>query len=375
MRKIAPALLQAALLGCGCGAGLDEPSTSLSGGGGDSLSSTGGAGSTGDGGSGSGGGSTSAGGSTQGGTSSTSGELSGSGGGTTSSPDLGEPETGAVHPACNGKIDVVFVSVETGALEPSIPEFVGIMEERFAQHDLHVMVVDDDGEWGDSLLCPKNKCPADGGCPAEGLEDFPCWALHEEEALSKCDNTLGAGVVFPAGAGASNEPCGLPEGERFIRGDDPLFAKRFSCLIDGGISAGGDVQTGMALGRAVSADNQRGCNQGFLREDALLVVVMIDDAAGIQPYNPLVWAELVLEAKDFDHDRVVALGIDHDWQGSQPQPLCESAWEVEQPSPGERWTEHFDHSVFGSVCAPSYGPFFDEAAALAVALCADAPQG
>ena len=375
MRKIALAVL----LGCGCGQGPSGLGTGLSGASTESFSggdsSSGGdpaetlTGTTGD------GGTTSAG-STSGGSATGMEGSSGGDGATTMTPDLGEPATGGdPFPGCNGKIDLVFVAVDTEALAPSIPEFVAIMEQRFSEHDLHVMVVDADGEWGDSIRCPKNKCPAEGGCPAEGMEDFPCWALHDGEALSKCDNTLGAGVIFPAAEGASNKPCGLSEGERFVSGDDPLFAERFACLIDGGGAVGGEVQTGMALGRAVSPDLQAGCNQGFLREDALLFVVMIEDAAGIQPYNPLVWAELVLEAKDFDHDRVVALGIDHDWKGSEPEPLCESGWQVEQPSPGEKWTQHFDHSVFGSVCAPSFGPFFADAAALAADLCADVPQG
>ena len=69
----------------------------------------------------------------------------------------------------------------------------------------------------------------------EGWEDFPCWVFYEDEALTKCDDTVGAGVIFPPGDSTSNVPCDLPKGQRYLDGDDPLFAERLGCISHIGI--------------------------------------------------------------------------------------------------------------------------------------------
>jgi len=45
-------------------------------------------------------------------------------------------------------------------------------------------------------------------------------------------------------------------------------------------------------------------------------------------------------------------------------------------TPGTRfqWTEEFEQSVFGRICAPSFAPFFAEAATMAADLCANGSQ-
>jgi len=304
--------------------------------------------------------------------SSTSWSSSSSTSGSWPAEDVGAPSTGDVSGACAGKVDVIFVMSEAtnkAQMDEAMPEFAAIMQEEFSELDLHVMVLDPDGEWGDSVLCPKNMCPADGGCPVE--PDFPCWALHDEDALTKCDNTMGAGVIFPAGQQTMNKPCGLETGHRFITGDDPDFVERFTCLAQCGDNAGGTISHGIALGRALTWDLRLGCNEGFLRDDALLMAVHIvsrnhDDDA------PYIVADKVLEAKHNNQDLVVALAITHGWKGSDPPPLCETA--SDGPVGLAAWALHFDHHVFGSECALSYVPFFAEAAAMAADLCKPIPR-
>jgi len=275
--------------------------------------------------------------------------------------------------ACNGKIDLVFAINQGGigdyidTLYAAYPTILATIEEVFVDFDLHVMFINATSIWG-SVACPKNMCPEEGGCPADDYEDFPCWALYDEGALTKCDSTMGAGIIFPAGRKASNKPCDLPPGQRFLSGDDPLFSERFACLSHTGLSA--SSEHGWALGEALSWDLRGGCNAGFLREDALLFVVY--GANGdFSPYNPYVWAQRVLEAKDNNQDMVVLLGIGSDL--SEPKPLCN-----EIPSgkkgPALQLTEEFEHSIFGSQCAPAYAPFFTEAATMAAELCANGPQ-
>ena len=290
--------------------------------------------------------------------------------------DVGLPTTGESGSGCNGKIDIMFlvsgaVSLQD-SLEVSIPAFATTLEEELGEFDLHVMAVDPDGYWGDAH-CPKNKCPADGGCPVEGHEDFPCWALHEEGALTKCDNTRGAGVVFQAGPYTANKPCGVPPGQRFITNDTPDFAEVFACLARSGSAAGGTVMHGATLGRALAFDLEHGCNAGFLREDALLMVVQIVSASW-EEAEPWEWADYVLDAKGGEQDMVVALAISVDWVDYPPGPLCEEGKTAQEVPGFAAWTQYFDHGVHGSKCAPTYAPFFAEAVSIAAELCEPVPR-
>jgi hypothetical protein len=258
------------------------------------------------------------------------------------------------------------------SLEVSIPAFATTLEEELGEFDLHVMAVDPDGRWGD-FDCPKNKCPADGGCPLEGYEDYPCWALHEEGVLTKCDNTRGAGVIFQAGPYSANKPCGVPPGQRYITSDQPDFAEAFACLARKGSGTEGIIAHGDTMGRALAFDLEHGCNAGFLREDALLLVVQIVDVSFGEP-TPWEWADYVLDAKGGDQDMAVALAISGDWVGYSPEPLCEGGKTAPHPPPMVEWTEYFDHGVHGSKCAPTYAPFFAEAASMAAELCDPVPR-
>ena len=289
--------------------------------------------------------------------------------------DMGLPDL-PQGSACNGKIDLVFVITQQGhfinyidTLYDSYPEIIKTIEEVFADVDLHVMFADSNNRWG-TTACLKGMCPEDGGCSAEGYEDFPCWALYDDDALTKCDNTSGSGIIFPAGNSASNKPCDLPEGQRYIAGDDPLFVERFSCLGRTGLG-GGSSQPGWALGEAISLDLQEGCNAGFFRDDALLFAVIVS-THDYSPYNPYVWAQRVLEAKEFDQDMIVALGIASDLSVN-PDSLCEG---IPSGTPHEtfQWADEFEHRVLGSICAPTFAPFFAEAATMAADLCANGSQ-
>ena len=70
------------------------------------------------------------------------------------------------------------------------------------------MVVDGGGGWG-SDWCNEKCTPQ--GCP--GVEYFPCDLV---DTVTECDQTLGAGTVFPAGGYAANKPCGVADGRRFL---------------------------------------------------------------------------------------------------------------------------------------------------------------
>ncbi|MEZ4381810.1 MAG: hypothetical protein R3A79_10690 [Nannocystaceae bacterium] len=293
--------------------------------------------------------------------------------------DLGAPDTdtGPIAPACNGKIDVVFVLAPSDyeyyaqAMPGSLPAFVDTMTTTLADFDLHVMVLDSDGAWGSPNLCPKSKCPADGGCP-EFPDDpsFPCWALHDADALTKCDDTRGAGVTFPAGEGASNVRCPLAGGRRFLTSDDPDFADNFHCVANLGVADGWD-EGPHSLMRALSDDLGYGCNAGFLRDDALLLVLLVS-VQDYSEYSPPVWANAVLEAKGGDQDKIVVMALSSD--RSADEPICPGP-KVDEPHAIFQFAMLFEHGLMGSFCADNYGPYFDEAATLAAELCGAGPQG
>lgn len=89
-------------------------------------------------------------------------------------------------------------------------------------------------------------------------------------------------------------------------------------------------------------------------------------------YSPPVWADVVLEAKGDDHDKVVVMTVAPDQ--SALDPLCPGIPQ-EEPSRPHQFSMLFEHGLQGSVCAPEYGPYFDEAASLAAELCDAGPQG
>ena len=290
--------------------------------------------------------------------------------------DLGAPDMGDVGTGCNGKIDVLFVFPNAGneyfdaAMPVSLPAFEETMATTLADYDLHVMVLNASGRWGAPNVCPKDKCPADGPCPALEDPSFPCWALHDEESLTKCDDTPGAGVVFPAGQEASNIPCLPPDGQRFLSSSAPDFSDLFACVTKFG--GGGKSPIGLeCIMRAVSPDLQYGCNAGFVRDDAVLLIFVVT-VSDYSAYSPAVWANAVLEAKEREHDRVVVMTVSPD--RSTDEPVCPGK-KVDTHPPSYKFSMLFEHGLQGSYCAPDYGPYFEEAAALAAELCGAGPQG
>ena len=126
----------------------------------------------------------------------------------------------------------------------------------------------------------------------------------------------------------------------------------------------------MLLGQALSAAVQKpindkgGCNDGFLRDDALLMVTFIatnGDNKGFQSEGtPAEWAQAVVDAKHGDDKSVVMLNIGF-------PPPCED------DDPANRLcvvTElfPFHHQEFIGVA--DYGPAFDQAASLVQTACA-----
>ncbi len=276
--------------------------------------------------------------------------------------DLPEQET----MGCN-KIDFLFVIDSSGSMAnnqanliASFPGFVTAMMESVPVDDWHVMVIDTDAQWSGSDCA--TACMSLGSCP--GVGEFPC----DTPPPGVCDISLGAGVVAPWGEAASNQDCGLVGGQRYIQKGEPDLLDAFSCVARVGVD-GSDLERPMdAMVAALGAGQTEpgGCNEGFVRDDAILVVTVITDEADAHSSgDPAQWAAALVDAKLGNPDAVVVLGILPD--ADLAQPLC-GAEAVPAGSMSE-FLQLFEASSRASVCEPDYSPFFVDAVSVISETC------
>ncbi|MBX3192134.1 MAG: VWA domain-containing protein [Labilithrix sp.] len=159
---------------------------------------------------------------------------------------------------------------------------------------------------------------------------------------------------------------------------DPSFASRFACVAK--VGAGGDndeIPMKNLLG-AIDAKNvaPSGCNAGFLRPDALLVVVMISDEDDVREADcdatmfqgtcgsggtPEDWAKKVVAAKGGHPENVMVLSL-----LSRKAGVCSNMVNVNLAS----FTRRFDKNGFvGDVCDATYDGFFASALPLVDRAC------
>jgi hypothetical protein len=270
-------------------------------------------------------------------------------------------------PGCKGKVDLLFLIGRSASMEyaqaqllASFPGFVQTIEERLEGFDLHIMAANPDGDW------PGFNCQQEEACGtywphcAEGDENWDC--VNSVQEWQKCDSKLGAGVTFNAGQGTMNKRCDLYGGNRYIVSGEPDLAGQFECIAAAG-TWGPHEEPGDALIAAVSPELNKGggCNAGFLRDDALLVVAIIantyDGKSVSSAYSQY---DKVIAAKNDPH-AVVMLAITAfpDEDGIPDEPGCVE--DIEGLNNYLALLEMFPYHLRGDACADSYVPFFDEA--------------
>jgi hypothetical protein len=160
----------------------------------------------------------------------------------------------------------------------------------------------------------------------------------------------------------------IADSPRFIVSDTPDLSGKFSCMARVGTSGDGRERPMQAVAEAVGPLAQPGqCNEGFLRDDAILVVTFItdeEDTPGQSPGGPREWTEALLAAKRGNKKAVVVLGVfgDNDLAGGTCAPGGLMGDTGADPAPRLRaFVESFEYGVAGSVCAADYAPFFAEA--------------
>jgi hypothetical protein len=164
--------------------------------------------------------------------------------------------------------------------------------------------------------------------------------------------------------------------------EDPDLADTFACVGEVGTFGDGNEQPMEAMLEAVSDDMNAagGCNADFLRDDAILVVTFITDEedAMKSPGNPADWKAGLVAAKGGNTDAIVVLGLFGD--NDQPDAICAPYDGDTGAEPGVRlreFTESFgNRGVVGSVCAPDYAPFFQDAVDVVDVACDEfTPEG
>ncbi len=258
------------------------------------------------------------------------------------------------------KIDFLFViddshsmADEQQRLIDGFPGFMSQVQETIEEFDFHVMVV---------------------GTGAQQMSFDPC------------ENRLGTGRV----RSSEGEDCGLLEdflnGQRYLDQDHEDLAGAFECIADLGTDGEGDEKIVWSLADAITEHNGPGqCNEGFLRDDAILVVTIISDEEDSpldgppvgdyddnSPGDPAQWAAGLLETKHGDEEALVVLGLVGDSDRADAVCTPYEYPEGDGAEPGLRLRqliESFPYGSWSSVCQSDYAEFFNEAVADIDAAC------
>jgi len=199
-----------------------------------------------------------------------------------------------------------------------------------------------------------------------------------------CRN-LGDLVTQTGGPESSNLVCGpYTSGRRFMDQTEPALGVPFSCAARPGSGGNDDEKVMRSLLDAVSPAKQApgACNEGFLRDDALLVVVIITDEDDVpEPFGcdpddffnnpcdsegsggtPQEWFDEMVAAKGGVAENVVVLAL----IGPGPSNSCGAV--VNSKVLG--FARRFGANGFtGDICASDYGAFFAEALPVVDAAC------
>ena len=285
--------------------------------------------------------------------------------------DMGMPDFGPQQPAgCEGKIDFLFVISAEGTMKlkqerllASFPGFMDAIEEQLSDFDVHILVADPDEKW---LLTDCALCTDD--CDPQGVPPY-CGAM-----LTPCDKKIGAGLTFPSGIAASNRRCELDSGRRYITSGQQNLNEAFACMAQ--VGTGGTGTTGQAMAAALQPkindpEDEYACNGGFLRDDALLVVTIIQDSYDGDSLGTVdEWITALRTAKNGDEDAFMVLVLTTDIDLGYQQ-LC---WPNEyNPNPNRLRTlaDGVEHGFVGSICMEEYGDWFKERVTYLVDLCDD----
>ncbi|HET6584773.1 MAG TPA: hypothetical protein VFG69_15050, partial [Nannocystaceae bacterium] len=213
-----------------------------------------------------------------------------------------------------------------------------------------------------------------------------------------CDGTLGAGRV----TSAAGQDCGLVGGTRYANEQQPDLIDAFTCMASRGYAGDANEQTMNSTLASIGMLNGAGeCNEGFLRDDAVLVLTLItdeEDSPGDNAPNPLpdgscvpadddpnsngdpqAWTDAVVAAKNGDPGAMVVLALIGDCDvGGACEGILIDAFDQGAPITGaepaprlREFATSFPLGSLGPFCADDFAPFFAEAVSVIESACDD----
>jgi hypothetical protein len=182
-------------------------------------------------------------------------------------------------------------------------------------------------------------------------------------------NVLG-GLVTQTQAGGNCAP--FAEGGRYATDMDDLSAK-FPCMANvGAFGSGTELPVTATIAAFDPAMSQPGaCNEGFLRDDAILVLVVLTDDP---PYDgtmddahPMAmtagWHDAIVAAKNGDPEAMVVIGF-VPWTDV----TC-VVFNIESPNLIDFVQSFGEQGVIASICEPDFGPVFAQTVETIVTTC------
>jgi hypothetical protein len=170
-------------------------------------------------------------------------------------------------------------------------------------------------------------------------------------------------VVQTGGSNSSMMACGpYDDGYNFMTQNDDLDAA-FSCAARVGSGGSGNEQPQAALVGAVQRihGGNGECNEGFIRDDALLVIVYVGNEYDNSPTTPMASYDAVVAAKLDLPENVVVMSVT-DFPGNP----CGGGASIEMAEFTALWGEN---GFLVPFCEPDYGPYFDQAVSIIDVAC------
>lgn len=256
-----------------------------------------------------------------------------------------------------------------------------------------LFVIDDSGSMGDEQGNLVNSFPGFINEIQTQLADAEGYHIgvittDEYEYNDGC-NHEGAMVTATGGSDSSKSACGpYADGHRYMTENDDLEVA-FSCAAKVGTDGDGDERPMQTMQAALSPDmNGPGeCNEGFLRDEALLVIVVITDEEDDDEEDgclqsahpgssgePAEWFADVIAAKDGHEENIVVLSLVGP-PGPDPATcpvLDKCVGGVDGAEVADRivsFTTMFTNGFVGRICEPSFADFFAEAVGVIATAC------
>ncbi len=242
-----------------------------------------------------------------------------------------------------------------------------------------LFVIDNSGSMGDDQQNLVNNFPNFIGGIQDTLENVDEYHVGVVTSDVYAGNipacrVLGGLVSKTEGNESSNQLCGpYAEGGNYMTQLDDL-ASSFACAAQVGSDGDGAERPMNAMEAAVRGDHAGAdeCNEGFLRDDALLVVVIISDEwdgpndpeGSGSTGDPNSWYDTVVAAKGNIPENIVVLTLSHINGG-----LCPPGEDFFDPGGIQTFTELFGDNGFMGCITGDFAAIFSEATGVIDAAC------